>query len=226
MPESWDMEPQKRPDLSDLRIDERARGNSGAVKGVRWRAALGGLLLLAGSLFALKDKTPVVEVTTVHASPAGRPTLLNASGYVTPRRRATIAAKITGLVKEVFAEEGMHVEQGQVLATLDDSDARARLISAKADREAVAATLGDLRVNLANAERDRRRAEDLWRDGGISEQAVDQARTSVDSLRARITLGEEQVRAAEAKIRVAQEDLDNTVVRGTFAGTVVHHNVT
>ena len=221
MPESWDMEPLKRPDLSDLRIDERSRGNSGAFKWVRWLAALGGLLLLAGSLFALKAKTPVVEVTTVHASQAGRPTLLNASGYVTPRRRATIAAKITGLVKEVFAEEGMHVEQGQVLATLDDSDARARLISAKADREAVAATLGDLRVNLANAERDRRRAEDLWRDGGISEQAVDQARTSVDSLRARITLGEEQVRAAEAKIRVAQEDLDNTVVRAPFAGIVV-----
>ena len=221
MPESWDMEPLKRPDLSDLRIDERARRNSGAFKWVRWLAALGGLLLLGGSLFALKGNTPVVEVTSVHASPAGRPTLLNASGYVTPRRRATIAAKITGLVKEVFAEEGMHVEPGQVLATLDDSDARARLISAKADREAVAATLGDLRVNLANAERDRRRAEDLWRDGGISEQAVDQARLSVDSLRARIALGEEQVRAAEAKIRVAQEDLDNTVVRAPFAGIVV-----
>ena len=184
MPESWDMEPLKRPDLSDLRIDERARKNGGGFKWVRWLAALGGLLLLGGSLFALKGKTPVVEVTTVHASQAGRPALLNASGYVTPRRRATIAAKITGLVKEVFAEEGMHVEPGQVLATLDDADARARLISAKADRDATAATLGDLRVNLANAERDRRRAEDLWRDGGISEQAVDQARTSVDSLRA------------------------------------------
>ncbi len=163
----------------------------------------------------------MVEVATAHASQAGRPALLNASGYVTPRRRATIAAKITGLVKEVFADEGMRVEPGQILATLDDSDARARLISTRADREAIAATLGDLRVNLANAERDRRRAEDLWKDGGISEQALDQARTAVDSLQARIALGEEQVRAAEAKIRVAQEDLDNTVVRAPFAGIVV-----
>ncbi len=222
MPESRVPGPAKPPDLSDLRIDERARGGAGGFKWLRWLAAgLGGIFLLGAAVFTLKGKAPVVEVTTAHASQAGRPALLNASGYVTPRRRATIAAKITGLVKEVFADEGMRVEPGQILATLDDSDARARLISTRADREAIAATLGDLRVNLANAERDRRRAEDLWRDGGISEQALDQARTAVDSLRARIALGEEQVRAAEAKIRVAQEDLDNTIIRAPFAGIVV-----
>jgi RND family efflux transporter MFP subunit len=216
------MEPLKRPDLSDLRIDERERSNHGRIRWLRWFAAgLGGVLLVGGGLFALKGRAPVVGVTTVHASQAGRPALLNASGYVTPRRRATIAAKITGQVNEIFAEEGMRVEPGQVLATLDDSDARARLISARADRDATAATLGDLRVNLANAERDRRRAEDLWKDAGISEQALDQARTTVESLRARITMGEEQVRAAEAKIQVAQEDLDNTIVRAPFAGIVV-----
>ena len=222
MPEAQIPERPRGPDLSALRIDERARRDPGGFKWLRWLAAgLGGLLLVLAGVYALKGKTPVVEVTTVHAGQAGRAALLNASGYVTPRRRATIAAKITGRVNEIFAEEGMRVEPGQTLATLDDSEARARLISARADRDATAATLGDLRVNLANAERDRRRAEDLWKDGGISEQAVDQARTTVDSLRARIALGEEQVRAAEAKIRVAQEDLDNTVVRAPFAGIVV-----
>jgi RND family efflux transporter MFP subunit len=140
---------------------------------------------------------------------------------VTPRRRATIAAKITGRVTEIFAEEGMRVEPGQTLATLDDSDARARLLSARADRDATAAALADLRVKLANAERDRRRMEELWRDGGISEQVVDQARTAADSLRARITLAEQQVRAAEARIAVAQQDLDNTIIRAPFAGIVV-----
>jgi len=212
----------KGPDLSALRIDERARGNPGRFKWLRWFAAgFGGVLLVSAAVFTLKGKTPVVEVATVHAGEPGRPALLNASGYVTPRRRATIAAKITGRVNEVFAEEGMRVEPGQILATLDDSDARARLLSARADREATAATLADLRVNLANAERDRRRMEALWRDGGVSEQLVDQARTTADSLRARIGLAEEQVRAAEARIAVAQQDLDNTIIRAPFAGIVV-----
>jgi RND family efflux transporter MFP subunit len=212
----------KGPDLSALRIDERARGNPGRFKWLRWFAAgFGGVLLVSAAVFTLKGKTPVVEVATVRAGEPGRPALLNASGYVTPRRRATIAAKITGRVNEVFAEEGMRVEPGQILATLDDSDARARLLSARADREATAATLADLRVNLANAERDRRRMEALWRDGGVSEQLVDQARTTADSLRARIGLAEEQVRAAEARIAVAQQDLDNTIIRAPFAGIVV-----
>ena len=212
----------KGPDLSALRIDERARRSAGRFKWLTWFAAgFGGVLLVAAAVFTLKGKTPVVEVATVRASQAGRPAVLNASGYVTPRRRATIAAKITGRINEVFAEEGMRVEPGQILATLDDSDARSRLISAKADREATAATLGDLRVNLANAERERRRMEELWKDGAMSEQALDQARTTVESLRARIALVQEQVRAGEARIQVAQEDLDNTIVRAPFAGIVV-----
>jgi RND family efflux transporter MFP subunit len=222
MPDARKSERPKDLDLSALRIDERARSTEGRFTWLRWLAAgLGALLLVAAVVFTLTGKTPVVEVATAHAGQAGRTALLNASGYVTPRRRATIAAKITGRVNEILAEEGMHVEPGQVLARLDDADAQARLISAKADRDATAATLTDLRVYLANAERDRRRMEELWKDGAIGEQTVDQARTTVDSLRARIAMVEEQVRAAEARIQVAQQDLDNTIIRAPFAGIVV-----
>jgi RND family efflux transporter MFP subunit len=210
------------PDLSGLKIDERGRRDP---KRRRWRAVAIGLaaflLISAGLFVALREKAPVVEVTTVRADKGGRPALLNASGYITPRRRATIAAKITARVNEIFADEGMHVEPGQVLAKLDDSDARARLSSATAERGATAATLGDLRVNLANAERDLKRMEELWKRGLTAEQARDQARTAVDSLGARIALAREQVGAAEARVQVAQQDLDNCTVRAPFAGIVV-----
>jgi RND family efflux transporter MFP subunit len=206
-------------DLSGLKIDERERR---AGLRVPWRLlGLAALLMLVGAGYWFYARTPVVEVATVRVVPAGRPAVLNASGYVTPRRRATIAAKITGRVNEVFAEEGMRVKVGQVLATLDDSDARARLLSAEAEQTATAATLADLRVNLANAERDRQRSEALWKDGAVSEQSVDQARTAVESLRARIALAEEQVRAAAARAKVAEQDLENTVIRAPFAGLVV-----
>lgn len=207
------------PDLSGLRIDEEAR--RGSRRFPWWLLVLTALLAVAGAGYWQYNNTAVVEVALVRAAPAGRPAVLNASGYVTPRRRATVAAKITGRVNEIFAEEGMRVQAGQVLATLDDSDARARLLSAEAERNATAATLADLRVNLANAERDRRRWEDLWKDGAVSEQSVDQARTAVESLRARIALAHEQVRAAEARTKVAEQDLENTVIRAPFAGLVV-----
>jgi RND family efflux transporter MFP subunit len=147
--------------------------------------------------------------------------LLNASGYITPRRRATVAAKITGRVNQVFVEEGVQVQANQVLATLDEADARARLASAEADRQATAAALGDLRVNLANAERELGRMQTLRARDLVSQQDLDQARMTVESLRARIALATAQVSAAEARIQVARQDLDNCTVRAPFAGVVV-----
>src|SRR5256884_38383 len=222
MSEAPTTERPRGPDLSGLKIDARG-GRDPTRRG--WRAggaALAAFLLVSAGLFlVLREKAPVVEVTTVRADKGGRPALLNASGYVTPRQRATIAAKITARVNEIFVDEGMSVEPGQVLAKLDDSDARARLASALADRDATAATLGDLRVNLENAEREARRVEELWERRLVAEQARDQARMAVDSLRARIALAREQVGAAEARVKVAQQDLDNCTVRAPFGGIVV-----
>jgi RND family efflux transporter MFP subunit len=210
------------PDLSALRIDERARRGP---RRLGWRAIAVALVVLlagaAGLFVALREKAPEVEVAAVRADTGGRAALLNASGYVTPRQRATIAAKITARVNEIYVDEGMQVEPGQVLAKLDDSDARARLGSAAAERDATAATLGDLRVNLENAERELRRVDELWERKLVAEQARDQARMAVDSLKARLVLAREQVGAAEARVKVAQQDLDNCTLRAPFGGIVV-----
>lgn len=210
-------------DLSALRIEDRARKQGPRFRWFRWFAAAVGVLLLASALiFAIKGKAITVEVSPAHrVSGNQRIALLNASGYVTPRRRATVAAKITARVKQMYAEEGMRVQSGQVLALLDDSDAQVRLASAKADREATAAALADLKVQLANAERELHRAQELQKGGVNSQQALDTAQTTRDSLRARIALTEEQTRAADARIKTAQQDVDNCTVRSPFAGIVV-----
>jgi RND family efflux transporter MFP subunit len=209
------------PDLSGLKIDDRARREP--RRWTRLVAVAVAVIVLgaAGAYVYFRDPPAVVEVASVRADKGARPALLNASGYVTPRRRATVAAKITARVNEMLADEGMVVKAGDILAQLDDSDARARLASAVADREATSATLGDLRVNLANAERELRRQEELWKRGLVAEQAFDQARTAVESLKARITLAREQVSAAEARVKMAQQDLDNCTVRAPFDGIVV-----
>jgi RND family efflux transporter MFP subunit len=212
------------PDLAALRIDEGSRHSRGQrdSRWLRWIAVgVGTLVLISGAVFAFKGKTPVVEVAQAHGESEGREVLLNASGYVTPRRRATIAAKITGRVTRMIADEGMHVTEGQVLAMLDDSDSRVRLKSAAADRNATAAALKDLQVQLVNADRELRRTEILEKQGVSSTQALDLARTAADSLRAKITLTEQQTQAAEERIRVAQQDLDNCTVRSPFTGIVV-----
>jgi RND family efflux transporter MFP subunit len=76
-------------------------------------------------------------------------------------------------------------------------------------------------VNLANAERQLVRTKALREGGVTSQEALDRDQTAADSLRARIALTQEQVRAADARIQMVQQDLDNCIVRSPFTGIVV-----
>src|SRR6478736_4568699 len=113
-------------DLGSLRIQDGQRAKSGLGKRVMYAAIP--VLIFAGivaAAYAFRSQKPLVEVAAAAKPDAGsRQALLNASGYITPRRRATIAAKITGRVTGVFFDEGNRVKESQLLATLDDSDVR------------------------------------------------------------------------------------------------------
>jgi HlyD family secretion protein len=210
------------PDLSALKIDDHHRTPSGRG-GKGWIVALIVLIVIAGgAVFAFRPRPETVEVMTVHASSTNAPaTLLNASGYVTPRRRSTIAAKITARVTAVYADEGMRARAGQILAKLDDSDANVRLNSAQADLEATKATLVDLQVNLANAETELNRTQKLVQGGVSTTQSLDLARTTANSYKARIASTQRQIAATEKRVEVAQQDVDNCVVRSPYDGLIV-----
>ncbi len=210
-------------DLASLKIHDsaRARRGSGKILGY-FAAAIGLLLLIGGGVFALKNRAPVVEVTT--AKPAGDPaqqTLLNASGYVTPRRRATVAAKITGRVTGVFFDEGNRAKEGQLLATLDDSDSRRALDSAVADRDSAKAAIRDYEVQLRYAEIQLHRAQELTAAKVSSQDQLDNAMTAADSLKAKIALAKQQVNSSDARIREAQQAVDNCTIRAPFSGIIV-----
>jgi len=210
-------------DLASLKIHDSARSKGSAGKFLGYfAAAIGVLLLVGGGVFALRNRAPIVEV--VSAKPAGDPsqqTLLNASGYVTPRRRATVAAKITGRVTGVFFDEGNHVKEGQLLATLDDSDARRALDSAAADRESAKAAIRDYEVQLHYAEIQLHRSQELTAAKVQSQDQLDNAVTAADSLRAKIALARQQVGASEARVREAQQAVDNCTINAPFAGIIV-----
>ena len=211
-------------DLSALRIDDSKRGGRsiGKFLGI-FAAAVGVLIIVMGATLALRARKPEVEVVPALAPATGPAinTVLNASGYVTPRRRATVAAKITGKVKQVFIDEGVHVTKGQVLATLDDSDYQVSFASAKADRDATAATIPDLEVQLGNAQRELARTRSLAQAGVTTPQALDSAQTLVNRLNAQITQAKVAIQAAEAKMGIDQQNIDNCVVRSPYDGIVV-----
>jgi RND family efflux transporter MFP subunit len=209
-------------DLGSLRIDDHHR--SGGSWGKRLAIFFGLLVVLGGlsaAVFTFWNQKPVVEVSVVQkaANNGGREALLNASGYVTPRRRATIAAKITGRVTGVFFDEGTHVNEGQLLATLDD--VRKALNAAKADYDASKAAIADYEVQLKNSKIQLRRAEQLQNAGVQTQEQLDNARTNADSLQAKIALAQSQAASSEARIQEAQQAVDNCTIRAPYTGIVV-----
>ncbi len=151
-------------------------------------------------------------------------TVLNASGYVTARRKATVSSKVTGKVLEVLIEEGMEVREGQVLARLDDSNVRASYRLSEAQLEAARAELAETRVRRHEAALELARSESLVERQITSQAALEAAAANLGSLDARLASQAEGVRVAEQALAVARQFLDDTVIRAPFTGIVVAKN--
>jgi len=210
--------------LQQLKIDRQAPPPTPS----RWPWVLLVLLVLAASAwFGLggRGQAPLrVKTAKVLAQAPANASILDATGYVVARRQATVSAKITGKIADVYIEEGQKVAEGQILARLDPTDAEAQVNLAKAQLAAAKAQLNDLQVLLAQAQREMRRQEELVERRLTSAQAAEQARSAVDSLKARLASQLVQVTVAEQSLQVATVNKDNTIVRAPFAGVVVAKN--
>ena len=209
-------------DLTALKID---RGSEPRPRRTRLPILIAAAVVVVGAAvpFGLwrGGRGLEVEVTSARAAGSSTPAVLNASGYVTPRRRATVAAKITGRVTEMLVEEGLRVRAGQVLARLDDSEWRAALETARVERDVAARSVAEAEFNLTESDKNLRRARELKEQGLTTEQDLDRAETNVGVWRTRLAVAREQVRAAERRIEQSERNLDNCTVRAPFDGVAV-----
>ena len=215
--------PNLKDDLASLRIDQTARASS-TRRGV-WIAVLIALIVIAvaGWAWSTRVDAVAVKVTPVKAETGGASpgAVLNASGYVTARRRATVSSKVTGKVLEVFVEEGRAVHKGQVLARLDDSQVRASLAVGEAQLETARRGAAEDEARLREAELTLGRREQLVKEHVISKSELDAARAEVESLRARIAVANQQIRVADSIVSQRRTDLADMEVRAPFDGVAI-----
>ena len=213
------------PSLDDLRIERGAppppRRPLPLVLGVIALVAVLGLVW-----WLLRPKPPEVRTAVAREVTSGgaERTVLNASGYVTARREATVSSKVTGKVTEILIEEGVRVEVDQVLARLDDTNVKGNLLLAQAQLDSAKSGLEETRVRLREAEQEMTRQAALLK-GSVAAQAdFDHAEAAALSLRARLAQQQTAVTVADRTVAIWQQQLDDTVIRAPFAGIVTSKN--
>lgn len=212
--------------LEQLRIDpmHRSEISTPGRAGSKIVLPVIAIVLIGAAVAYFVSRPRRFEVETVAAAlpaaSAGQTAVLQATGYVTARRQATVSAQITGALKEVLIEEGERVIAGQVLARLDDTGQRASLAQAVAQVEAAKAILIQNQAQLMQARRDLKRNKDLIDRHLVSQQSLEASDTLVQTTAAQVLSQQRQVELLGATQRGAQVQLDYTTVRAPFAGVI------
>lgn len=212
--------------LNQLKIDRSDRGtpsSGGALKWVLAIVAVAALALIAW-VFWPRDAAPLVVQSAIALSAAEgvkNASVLDASGYITARRIATVSSKTTGKVEEVLIEEGMRVEAGQIMARLESIDIDRGVALARAQLAQAQSQLSEIQVNLANAQRNVDRLSELKSKQLVSAQVLDDAVAQLDALKARLASQRSSVTVSSRVLAQRDQDVENLVIRAPFAGVVI-----
>ena len=212
--------------LGQLKIDRGAPAPaSGAGKWVVVGLAAVGVAIGGYLWFKPEPPVPVRLATAISAaSAAGAGSVLDASGYVVARRQAVVSSKVTGKVIELLIEEGRPVKQGDVLARIDSSNARAQQALSQSQLDASRAAQAEIKVQLMEAERQLRRTVEMHEKKLVSDAALDNAQANADAFRARLDSAKQNVEVAERGLAVQNRLVDDTVVRAPFDGVITTKN--
>jgi len=229
--------------LRSLTID-RGEGRPSAAPHAwprRWLLGLAGLVALLAGAWAF---VPHLRISERAAQPAAAPSEggrsaqttalpptepqakagLTASGYVVARRKATVAAEVTGKVVELLVEEGMVVEAGQVVARLDSLLAETDLTLARSRASAAEAAAAAVAADLADAERILNRIRSLSQKSIASEADLTKAEARVGILRAQLSQAQAQMQTANLDVQRNATVLDKHKIRAPFGGIVVERS--
>ena len=185
--------------LNNLKIDRSAAPSEENLPSNRLYLLGAAVLLVSFFWWLFLSDDELKEVTTftvksLQMSDSSATSILDASGYVVARRRATVSSKMTGKVMKVFIEEGMQVEEGQILAQLDDST--------------MVADLNYSQSQLNEAKRIFNRTRELAKEELASQASLDSARAAVEGL--------------EALNEVRKQVVQDMKILAPFSGVVVY----
>jgi RND family efflux transporter MFP subunit len=216
-----------KPDLAKLAIDRGVPLGPPPRRTLRlWLVALAALATVAAfATWRLSNGRVVVQTATATlAWPSQQITLLNATGYVAPQRKASISSKATGRLEWLGVLEGSRVKRGELIARLENRDVSAALGQAQANVQVARANLAQAEAELVDARNAYQRSADLLAQKFIAQSANDAAQARYNKAAANVAAMKAAIQAALASERSAQVAFDQTLIRAPFDGVILTKN--
>jgi len=215
-------------DLSGLKIDKsKIAPRPKRRKRLYYIIAIATVIALLIILAIAGVFSPAIKVDTATVSlvyPSQTFTLLNASGYVAPQRKAAVAAKVTGRIVALYVEEGNRVKKDQIIARLEADDVAAQRDQAQANVEVSRQNLEQAKAELADAKSSFEREKSLLDQEFTTKAAFDAAEARNKKAIALVSAAEASIRASNAALRGANVALDYTLIRAPFDAIVLTKN--
>lgn len=218
--------------LNSLKLDKSKRYDRKSSGISKWIILLLALAILASAAYFFTQgntaQLPEVQVHSVVKPSANNipssDAVLNASGYVVARRQATVSSKVTGKIREVLVEEGMQVEKGQVLATLDDSTIVAQIALAQSQKRAAETSLDEVKVRIAEAQKNLNRTMSLRESKLVPQSNLDSAEAELAALKARLNNASSDIRVSKQNLALQKQYQSDYTIVAPFSGVVITKN--
>jgi HlyD family secretion protein len=198
------------------------------------------ILVAVGLFVAFRlNQKPEAEYFTAKIEQGDIKQVIEATGTINPVTLVQVGSQVSGMISKMYVDFNSKVTQGQVIAEIDPKLFEGAVQQAQADVQTAQATLAAAKANLTKDEATRQqnkldfeRAKSLVPPGVMSQQQLDQAKATYDAItaqvgsdRAAIQQAEAQVAQKAASLKVAQTNLDYTIIRAPTNGTVVNRNI-
>lgn len=213
----------KTTDLSSLKI-QRGTESSGGIKKIIIPLII--VIILGGGGYILFGNRPIeVEtMTVVMTSAGGAESVLTGQGYVVAQRKAAISSKATGRLEALYVIEGDKVKAGTVIGRIESNDVQANYDQQKAQIEVIKANLTSAQAELEEAEIAFKRQQSLRNEKVGTQADYDAAQNRYKRAMAQIQSIKASILSQEALIRSTQVQVDNTIIRAPFDGTILSKN--
>ena len=150
--------------------------------------------------------------------------VLDASGHIVARRIATVSSRVTGKLNKLNIEEGQRVESDQIIAELDDRQARISYQLAQADLTANKARFHELNIVHQHELKRFERQLSLFDKSLISAQFLEDSRFTTEKIAAQLTNKKALIDMSQQKVALAQYQLEQHKIRAPFDGVVISKN--